>query len=646
MDAALDLGNEPPLSVDGGTGGVIDRRRVSVQWFSGTILTGVCGAALMGGAVFASLDGETNFATVPERIENSLRGAIGAIGDKIASRKSDRLPPASESSAQRQVLPISNTTKVGDREVVRTRSVVRVSANLTMTSTEFAANVPAFNAQKLLAIAGADGVPADEQPGAEPDAEVSYVTRDLAGILPRAKTAAALPIDDIIARVRDTANWTGGTQNRYQQLASLPSGSGAPMAYAADGTPDPYAGFETRIVPENITLLPKTGAQVTGGNGWNERSITVKKGENISTILKEIGAMPDEITAIATALGARGRNNGLKEGQKLRILVTTTAAARQQPIRVIVMGDSAIDAVVALSDLQRYVAVDVASMNTLVSEASSDDDEDDGKGMRLYQSIYETALRNGVPKPVIEALIRIYSYDVDFQHKAQPGDSFDVLYSQDDENDVMFAALTTGGEVKRYYRYQTTDDGIVDYYDETGKSAKKFLVRKPVATGIMRSGFGARNHPLLGYYKMHTGVDWAAPLGTAIYASGNGTIEKVGWESGYGKYVRIKHSNGYETAYGHMTAFSRSTQPGARVRQGQVIGYVGSTGLSTGPHVHYEILVNGRFVDPLRVKLPRGRVLEGQLVANFDRERERVDSIISRSAPRVAQTQSQTQAQR
>jgi murein DD-endopeptidase MepM/ murein hydrolase activator NlpD len=284
-------------------------------------------------------------------------------------------------------------------------------------------------------------------------------------------------------------------------------------------------------------------------------------------------------------------------------------------------------------------------MNTLVSD-TSDDDDDDGKGMRLYQSIYETALRNNIPKPVIEALIRIYSYDVDFQHKAQPGDSFDVLYAQDDETpgndakgEVMFAALTTGGEVKKYYQFKTSDDGIVDYYDETGKSAKKFLVRKPVAAGIMRSGFGARNHPLLGYYKMHTGVDWAAPLGTSIYASGNGTIEKVGWESGYGKYVRIKHANGYETAYGHMTAFSRSTQPGARVRQGQVIGYVGSTGLSTGPHVHYEILVNGRFVDPLRVKLPRGRVLEGPLMAGFDKERDRVDSIITRSSPRVAQGQ-------
>jgi murein DD-endopeptidase MepM/ murein hydrolase activator NlpD len=249
---------------------------------------------------------------------------------------------------------------------------------------------------------------------------------------------------------------------------------------------------------------------------------------------------------------------------------------------------------------------------------------------------------------VIESLIRIYSYDVDFQHKAQPGDSFDVLYSDDAEtaantdvkNDVMYAELTVGGEVKKYYRYQTPDDSIVDYYDETGKSAKKFLVRKPVAQGIMRSGFGARNHPLLGYYKMHTGVDWAAPLGTAIYASGNGTVEKVGWESGYGKYVKIRHANGYETAYGHMTAFARSTQPGARVRQGQVIGYVGSTGLSTGPHVHYEILVNGRFVDPLRVKLPRGRVLDGPMLGSFDKERDRIDGILARNGSRLAQSTS------
>jgi len=310
---------------------------------------------------------------------------------------------------------------------------------------------------------------------------------------------------------------------------------------------------------------------------------------------------------------------------------------------VMLVGDSTIEAVVALSDLGKYVGVDVQSAEAPAVE-SDDDDEDDGSGVRLYQSIYETTLRNHVPRPVVDELIKVYSYDVDFQRRARPGDSLEVLFTGDEESndakpEVLFASLTVGGELKKFYRYVSPDDGVVDYYDETGKSAKKFLVRKPVATGIMRSGFGARNHPLLGYFKMHTGVDWAAPLGTAIYASGNGTIDKVGWESGYGKYVRIKHANGYETAYGHMTAFSRATQPGARVRQGQVIGYVGSTGLSTGPHVHYEILVNGRFVDPLRVKLPRGRVLEGPLMAGFDKERDRVDNIITRSNPRVAQNQ-------
>jgi murein DD-endopeptidase MepM/ murein hydrolase activator NlpD len=515
---------------------------------------------------------------------------------------------------------------------------VRVSANLALGTSEFTASIPPFNAQKLLAAAGADGVATDDQPGAEPDAEVSFVTRDLAGLLPRAKFAAVLPIDDILARVRDTANWAGGSQPRYQLASVQPT---AKLAYAAEGEPDPYAGFETRIVPENITMLPKTAHQITGGNAWSERAVTVKKGEGITAILREIGATPDEIRAITAALGSRGNDGGLKEGQKLRILVAASGI-RMQPIRVIVTGDSAIEAVVALSDMGKYVAVDVASMNTELAE-NADEEEDDGKGVRLYQSIYETALRQQIPRPVIESLIRIYSYDVDYQHKVQPGDSFDVLYAGEEDNagpdaksDVMFAALTVGGETKKFYRFQTPDDGVVDYYDETGKSAKKFLIRKPVPTGIMRSGFGSRNHPLLGYTKMHTGVDWAAPLGTPIYASGNGVVEKVGWEAGYGKYVRLRHANGYETAYGHMTAFARSTQAGARVRQGQVIGYVGSTGLSTGPHVHYEILVNGRFVDPLRLKLPRGRVLDGQLLDNFDRERDRLDTMIARAGARVA----------
>jgi murein DD-endopeptidase MepM/ murein hydrolase activator NlpD len=132
---------------------------------------------------------------------------------------------------------------------------------------------------------------------------------------------------------------------------------------------------------------------------------------------------------------------------------------------------------------------------------------------------------------------------------------------------------------------------------------------------------------------MHTGVDWGAPMGTPIYASGNGEIEKIGWEGGYGKYIRIRHTNGYETGYGHMSAFARNMEEGTKVRQGQLIGYVGSTGLSTGAHLHYEILINGRFVDPMKIRLPRGRVLEGELLAGFEQERDRLDNVITRASP-------------
>jgi murein DD-endopeptidase MepM/ murein hydrolase activator NlpD len=315
---------------------------------------------------------------------------------------------------------------------------------------------------------------------------------------------------------------------------------------------------------------------------------------------------------------------------------------RLQPARVVLIGDAGVEAVVALSDMGKFVAVDVQSADTPVADAG-DDDEDDSSGVRLYQSIYETALRNQIPRPVVDELIRIYSYDVDFQRKAQPGDSFAVLYagegeapSADSKNEVLYAALTVGGETKKFYRYQSPDDGVVDYYDETGKSAKKFLVRKPVGDGIMRSGFGARKHPVLGYVRAHTGVDWAAPIGTPIYASGNGTIEKMGWEGGYGRYIRMRHANGYETAYGHMSAFAKGIDVGKTVRQGQIIGFVGSTGLSTGPHLHYEIIINARFVDPMKVKLPRGRVLDGVTLAGFDKERVRLDGIMTQSATRTA----------
>jgi murein DD-endopeptidase MepM/ murein hydrolase activator NlpD len=652
----IDLGHEPPLSVDGSEAAVIDRRRVSVQWFSGTILTGLCGAALIGGAVFASLDGEMTFAKVPERVEGTLRGALGANDRTASLHKSDRLPPPGESTAARNVTRVSTVTRVGNRDVMRVRPFVRISGNLSLTTSDLSAKIPPFNAQRLLADVGDAAPTATDDPNAadaaEPDAEVSFVTKDLAPVLPKAKIAAVVALDDVLMRVRDASNWhtnTGGV--RYAALASaVADASGAQsdmkLAYATEGNNDPYAGFETRVVPENVTLLPKTKEQITGGNPSGERVHIVKKGDNVLSILHDQGATAEDAKAIAATLGPRGRDGGLKEGEKLRILMASGGPGeRLQPYRVIVANDSAVEAVAALSDLGRYVAVDVQSINTVTETAdnSSDDDDDDGSGVRLYQSIYETALRNKVPPSVIDDMVRIYSYDVDFQRKVQPGDSFDVFYAGEDEgsttsekNEVLFASLTVGGETKKYYRFQTADDSVVDYYDETGKSAKKFLVRKPVNNAIMRSGFGSRRHPILGYVKMHTGVDWATAYGTPIFASGNGVVEVAGWEGGYGKYVKLKHNNGYETAYGHMSAFAKGLEVGKRVRQGQVIGFVGSTGQSTGAHVHYEILVNGRFVDPMRIKLPRGRSLEGPMLTGFEKERDRLDAMMANRGARIS----------
>ena len=649
----IDLGNEPPLSVDGGPAGLVDRRLISVQWFSGTILTGLCGAALMGGAVFASLDGETNFASAPERVEMALRGAVAGISDRLSgARKTDRLPAQTEPSVARQILRVPTSTRAGDRELVRTRPYVRVTGNLSLTVSDLSADVPPYNPQKLLA----DSVSGDDQtPAAEPDAEVSFVTCDLTpptptrskvtvtpavcdinSLLAKVKPSTQLPLEQVMARVRDIA--LGGKSPAL--LASADTTSSIKLSYATEGDPDGGFGFAAHVVPENVTLLPKSSAQ-TNGSDWSERMIVAKKGDTVGSILREQGALPDEIKKIIAVLGPPALQGGLKEGQKLRILAATAGVGHMQPQRVIIAGDSGIIAAAALSDAGTYVPVDIRNVDTEVNEASEDDStDDDGSGVRLYQSLYETALRNNVPNAVINELVRIYSFDVDFQRRVQPGDSFDVLYADDEsgegKNEVRYASLNVGGETRKYYHFQTTDDGVYDYYDEDGVSAKKFLVRKPVPTGIVTSGFGWRSHPMLHVSEMHTGVDWGAPMGTPIFAAGNGAVEEIGFKGGYGKYVRIRHANGYETAYGHMTAFARGIDSGSRVRQGQIIGFVGSSGLSTGAHVHFEIIVNDRFVDPMRIKLPRGRVLDGVALSTFQRDRSELDALIAHTS-RVAQ---------
>ena len=253
---------------------------------------------------------------------------------------------------------------------------------------------------------------------------------------------------------------------------------------------------------------------------------------------------------------------------------------------------------------------------------------------RLYDAIYETALANGMPMDLVSTLIRIFAFDVDYQRRVEGGDSIEVLYGLEADGvtptgEILYASITVGGSTRHFYRYQTAD-GETGYFDEEGESARKFLLRRPVTQGTFRSGFGRRRHPILGYTRAHNGVDWSAPRGTPIMAAADGVIEEAQWRSGYGRWIKIRHANGYETGYAHQTNFARGIAPGVRVRQGQVIGYVGSTGLSTGPHLHFEVFVNGRHVDPMRIRVGRDRTLEGDDLVSFQRERERIDEIMAR----------------
>ncbi len=252
------------------------------------------------------------------------------------------------------------------------------------------------------------------------------------------------------------------------------------------------------------------------------------------------------------------------------------------------------------------------------------------KGGPIGTSLYLNAVRAGIPAAVVVEMIRIFSFDVDFQRDIQRHDSFEVMYEQFNDaagnpirlGDVTYASLTLSGEKLSLYRYQPKQ-GVVDYFNEKGESMRKSLMRTPIDGARLTSRFGRRRHPILGYNRVHRGLDFGAPKGTPIMAAGRGTIVSAGWNGAYGRYIRIRHNSTYKTAYAHLSRLARGIRRGKRVKQGQIIGYVGSSGRSTGPHLHYEVLVRNRRVNPLKLRLPTGRKLKGQELARFHTERDR-----------------------
>ena len=253
----------------------------------------------------------------------------------------------------------------------------------------------------------------------------------------------------------------------------------------------------------------------------------------------------------------------------------------------------------------------------------------------IIQSLYKAAIDQQIPANTIVEFAGIYGFQVDFQRDIRKNDKFQIMYEifLNEKNqivetgEILFANLKLSGQDNLLYYFE--NKGSEGHYDKNGKSVKKALMKTPINGARLSSPFGMRKHPIDGYNKMHRGTDFAAPMGTPIMASGDGVIKKAGWCGGGGKCVKIKHNTTYQTVYAHMSKFARGIKPGVRVKQGQTIGYVGSTGKSTGPHLHYEVIVNGKKVNSQKLKLPSGKILKGKERKLFETKKIKLDIIKS-----------------
>lgn len=423
-----------------------------------------------------------------------------------------------------------------------------------------------------------------------------------------------------------TAGPSEATVNRRDDVSAAALMTPPPVDdSAAYGGPRAFLYGGSEYLPEparrhsapNETITP---AAAPAGPQERELTLTVMPGDTLGQILDRNAVSRQEAHDAISALKKVFDPRRLTPGQDVSLVLTADP-----------------DGTVTLSRLQVEAEPGRRSIATRSDDGSfSSDEEHDPISVETHafsgtinSSLFAAGEAAGMSAGTLQELIRLFSYDVDFQRDIQKGDSFEVMVDRRTlpdgtsvgDGEIDYAALTLSGVTLRLYRFEDRQ-GFVDYYNEKGMSVRKALLRTPVDGARISSGFGMRNHPVLGFTKMHKGVDFAAPIGTPVYAAGDGVVEKAGPWSSYGNYLRIRHTGTYSTAYGHLSGYARGIHAGSRVRQGQVVAYSGNTGRTTGPHLHYEVLVDNRQVNPLKIKMPSGRALKGEELRLFGKLRD------------------------
>ncbi len=625
MPQKIDREIPPVYLCESGHDGAASR----LKWMASTCLAGMVGVCLIGVAIYASMnmsDGSGMMNSIKRASLAALqpiRGARLAQDAQSASgQKENRIQMTSAGFASRQVIHDTIVQSQGDREFITIKPYLRIIAGLASDKSENARRLPTFNPFKLYSDTTPIGSGTD---AVDPAISLQVNMVDVpGGLLPATDDIELEPaqVNALIARAAENFSYA-------QSPLALGEGDGEAKIQLASYRPDEVE--RPRFLP-NTTVMQKMHdeeedfreSQVENAQ---TKIVTIGKRDTLLGVILAAGAKKELATEIIDSLDAVFGPEDLKPKQKIdfRLVESEADSDVKEPVRISVFDKSGNHIITATRDREGdYLASTTAPLDDVVITASN--------RASLYQSFYTAALDQHLPSDTILKLLRVHSYDVDFNQKVRPGDTFEVFFdgegtSGDEAGEMLFTSMTVSGKARKFYRFRTPDD-TVDFYDENGSSAKKFLMRNPVKGGRFTSGFGNRRHPLLRRIRMHTGVDWAAPSGTPIVAAGDGKIEMAERHGGYGNYIRIRHANGFATAYGHMTRFAVGSKPGARVKQGQIIGYVGSTGRSTGPHLHYEVLVNNKFVNPMTIAVPRGLKLEGRVLAAFQKERRRIEALM------------------
>ena len=359
---------------------------------------------------------------------------------------------------------------------------------------------------------------------------------------------------------------------------------------------------------------------------YEQIDYSVKSGQTLRDILKEFSVKDEEIKKIFAILSKK-ETNKIRSKQILNIVLDNTDKNNKKILSLLIPISKT-----RKIQIVKNLETDQLKKEEIVTNLTKKLVLKEGV---IKSSLYKSATKQKISPNVIIEFARLYGFQVDFQRDIRKNDSYQIIYETfiDENNEVfstgeiVYANLVLRGQTNQLYFYP--DKKFFGHYDENGKSIKKALMKSPINGARLSSPFGMRKHPILGFNKMHRGTDFAAPLGTPIMASGDGIILKAGWCGGGGNCVKIKHNTTYQTIYAHMSKFSNLSIPGARVKQGQIIGYVGSTGMSTGPHLHYEVIENGKKINSQTLKLPPGKSLKGPVREDFEIVRIKTDVLKS-----------------